>query len=817
MATLQYKNFDLYIEKSGDGYRARILDSPAGNAVGIFERPFSDLEMENFYLRVGRPRAGVRRIDSPEMEAARKVGQRLFEAIFTDEIYACYRASLNDSRAEGNGLRIRLRVDAAELNDLPWEFLYNANLNRFLSLSTDTPIIRYIELPQAILPMKVSPPINVLVMISSPNDYPPLDVETEWNKLKEAVADLEERQLITLTRIEKATLTELQRTLRRGTYHAFHFVGHGGFDERAQDGVLVFENDAGSGRPLNGSYLGTILHDHRSLRLAILNACEGARSSRTDPFSGVAQSLVQQGIPAVIAMQFEITDQAAIAMAHEFYAAISDGYPVDAALAESRKAIFAMENDVEWGTPVLYLRSPDGRIFELDRPADIPLASPDTVTQLQTPPSQSDNEEASARSTGQLLRPNAKQTSQSVSAAPDTTAQTSIKPSTDRSLDLQPTVIDNLIIKPVTEPAGPNLPEPKIQHVSEASAQPLTRQAKKLSPVAYMGIGALVIIALASVFFAWVLGGDDGNNNVVQTEPISTTLPAVALASTATPSPSLAATTQALAATAPVATHTQRAAIDATPTIPLPTASPAPTVISLPIVWRDNFGIDMVLVPAGDFVMGGEDRTDAEKPVHTVFLDTFYIDKYEVTNGRYQECVAAGVCQAPHSNRSRTRTNYYNDSAFFHYPVVYVSWQDAQTYCQFRGARLPTEAEWEKAARGTDGRTYPWGENLVCANANYRSCIGDTQPVGAYKDGISPYGAFDMSGNVWEYVADWYDETYYISSPLENPEGPPKGTEVVLRGGGFETSQHGIKTYNRGANFPSSYNENDGFRCAITP
>ncbi len=366
MDRITYLDFDLLIERTDEGYTARVLDSPAGQGAASFELPFSDLELENFLLRVGRTRRGVRRLESPEMEAAKAFGGRLFDAIFDDDVRGCLRSSLDEARRQEAGLRVRLRTaDAPELTDLPWEYLYHPTLNRFLVLSTETPLVHYLDLPERIRPLEVKPPLRVLVMISSPRDHPPLDVDREWRKLKEALGDLEQRRLVTLERLEEATLIALQRRLRRGAYHIFHFVGHGGFDERAQDGVLLLEDEEGRGRPVSGQYLGTLMHDERTLRLAILNACEGARTSRTDPFAGTAQSLVQQGTPAVIAMQFEITDEAAITLAHEFYAALADGYPVDAALAEARKAIFAQENDVEWGTPVLYMRSPDGRIFDV--------------------------------------------------------------------------------------------------------------------------------------------------------------------------------------------------------------------------------------------------------------------------------------------------------------------------------------------------------------------------------------------------------------------------------------------------------------------
>jgi len=367
MEEISYLDFDLLIERAEKGYTVQVLNSPAGRATADFSLPFSELELENFLLRVGRTRRGVRRLESPEMEAAKSFGGRLFDAVFSGDVRGCLHSSLDEADRQEAGLRLRLRLaDVPELADLPWEYLHNPTLNRFFVLSAETPLVRYLDLPERIRPLAVQPPLKVLVVISSPSNYPPLDVEREWEKLREALGDLEQRGLVALERLEDATLMTLQRRLRRGEYHIFHFIGHGGFDERAQDGVLLLEDEQGRGRPVSGQYLGTLLHDERTLQLAILNACEGARTSRTDPFAGTAQSLVQQGTPAVIAMQFEITDEAAITLAHEFYAALADGYPVDGALAEARKAIFGQENDVEWGTPVLYMRSPDGHIFDVE-------------------------------------------------------------------------------------------------------------------------------------------------------------------------------------------------------------------------------------------------------------------------------------------------------------------------------------------------------------------------------------------------------------------------------------------------------------------
>lgn len=372
MVGITYLDFDLLVEGTEERYTARVLDSPAGQATCELGSLFPKSELEDFVARIGRARRGVRRLESPEMEAAKAFGGRLYDSVFRGEVHGCFRSSLDEARRQGVGLRIRLRLDAPGLTDVPWEYLYHLSLNRFLSLSTETPVVRYLELPERIPPLALELPLRVLVVISSPRDYHSLDVEREWQKLREAVVDLEQRGILVLERLEDATLTALQRRLRRGDYHIFHFIGHGAFDEQAQDGVLLLEDEQGWGQAVSGQYLGMLLHDERTLQLAILNACEGARTSATDPFAGSAQSLVQQGIPAVIAMQFEITDRAASILAHEFYAAMADGYPVDAALAEARKAIFAQSNDVEWGTPVLYMRAPDGEIFDVSAPSLLP-------------------------------------------------------------------------------------------------------------------------------------------------------------------------------------------------------------------------------------------------------------------------------------------------------------------------------------------------------------------------------------------------------------------------------------------------------------
>ena len=366
MKLIRCLNFDLQIQRTETGFRSQVLNSPAGEASGSCGAIFTDVELENYLLKLGRPRrAHSRRIDSPEYAVAKEVGARLFSLAFGDQVKDCFRRSLDLARQQGAGLRIRLRLkEAGELGKYPWEFLYDRNANRFIALSQATPIVRYLELAETVSPLKVNLPLRILAMISSPSDYPQLDGDREWAILQEALAPMVNDGKLLLERLENATLPSLHQCLQRAEYNILHFVGHGAFDERIDDGVLVLENREKRGRWTSGEELGVYLRDLDTLRLAVLNACEGARGSILDPFSGVAQSLVQQGLPAVVAMQFEITDEAAIIFSRGFYSAISDGYPIDAAMAQARKAIRAEDQGLEWGTPVLYLRSPDGMVFE---------------------------------------------------------------------------------------------------------------------------------------------------------------------------------------------------------------------------------------------------------------------------------------------------------------------------------------------------------------------------------------------------------------------------------------------------------------------
>ncbi|MFN8412184.1 MAG: SUMF1/EgtB/PvdO family nonheme iron enzyme [Anaerolineales bacterium] len=273
-----------------------------------------------------------------------------------------------------------------------------------------------------------------------------------------------------------------------------------------------------------------------------------------------------------------------------------------------------------------------------------------------------------------------------------------------------------------------------------------------------------------------------------------------------------------------------------TPSVVEPTIQPTFTLVPSPTPFLSKIssmdGMTQMFVPAGSLYMGGLDvlLENDELPAHHVQLDAFWVDQVEVTNGMYALCVQAGACRLPVKLNSDNRADYYGNAEFRDYPVVQVSWYDANAYCQWAGRRLPTEAEWERAARGDDTRLYPWGGELpseVYANAN--NTIGDTSRVGSYAAGASPFGALDMAGNVWEWVHDYYAPDYYSKSPTENPQGPDNGGLNflrVIRGGSFQDDQITMRISNRGYEVgpnPSALPNEDayygkssvkvGFRC----
>jgi formylglycine-generating enzyme required for sulfatase activity len=365
-------------------------------------------------------------------------------------------------------------------------------------------------------------------------------------------------------------------------------------------------------------------------------------------------------------------------------------------------------------------------------------------------------------------------------------------------------------------------------------APPPAEPARPVLPWKWVvGIGAVIVVAVGLII-ALVSGGGP-------TVMPTSTPEAAALAPTATPTTVPIKTPTSVPPTStplpPMPTDTLEPAPTDTPVLPTdtpvpPTNTPSPSAPSS----------DMVHVPAGEFIMGSSDaevdsalalcnevRSDClriwledERPQHAVYLDAFYIDRTEVTNAQYRKGAEAGVCNVP------SNTAYYDKADYAQHPVVSVSWNDADAYCRWAGKRLPTEAEWEKAARGTDGLIYPWGNtfdgtklnfadkntSFDWSDSNWDDGYADTAPVGSYPDGASPYGALDMAGNVAEWVADRHDSSYYAASPESNPKGPASGSARVIRGGSWHINGALVRAAVRSWHRPDLSLSHVGFRCA---
>lgn len=374
---LEYRELKIRISGDAGSY---LLDAegPTGNASGSFVPPYSHDELNAFLAELSDQlvRARSRGSDAPDTDLVRHFGSVLFDALINDEVRDLYYGSLRAAEDQGKGLRITLSLKKApKLMLVPWEYLYDEP--NFLATSDFTPIVRYLDLSWTREPIEVQRPLRILGVVSSPNGVPELDVEREIQNIDRALARLVSDGAVDITWLEEATLDALQRSLRGGPFHVFHYIGHGEFDRERKESLLLFEDERGRPDPVSGENLGATLANHPTLRLAALNSCEGSRTAEDDPFAGVATGLLLRQIPAVIAMQFAITDRTASVFSQWFYESLAAGFPVDRALSQARLAIFNRRSGVEWGTPVLFMRVQDGRIFDVpDAPAVAPPPPP---------------------------------------------------------------------------------------------------------------------------------------------------------------------------------------------------------------------------------------------------------------------------------------------------------------------------------------------------------------------------------------------------------------------------------------------------------
>jgi formylglycine-generating enzyme required for sulfatase activity/outer membrane protein assembly factor BamD (BamD/ComL family) len=917
-----YLDFELEMgEGHGREYPVAVVHSPAGEARATMRFPFDELVLENRLLKLQNAllRSGgqPRRTLSEEEQAVLDFGRALFEALFTPEVRSCYDVSRREAEQQGVGLRLKLRIQPPELAALPWEFLYHPGQAEYVCLSTRTPVVRYLEVPQRIQPLAVAPPLRILGLIASPCDLPALDVAREQQRIENAIADLRARGLVELAWLPGQTWHDLQRAMRQGPWHIFHFIGHGGFDRHTGEGLIMLADRNGEAAHFGAKRLGRLLADHRSLRLVLLNACEGARGSEHDVFSSTAAILVQRGIPAVLAMQYAITDRAAIEFARTFYEALGDGMPVDGAVAEARKAIsFAVANTVEWGTPVLYMRSPDGVLFQM---AELPHVAPSPAQVPRRPPELDaeqerrleqlyldglaafwvDKWEEAARSFQAIVdeyadyqdaadklaearrqkrwsalyeQAQAARRAENWEAAhsaleelvaekPDYKDAAALLEAMNRQVRLaslyaqarqlhragrwQATV--NVFARIAA--LAPDYPDPEGLLPSaqeEIAAQAQQAELQDLYRRAVLAVDAGQW-AEARELLARVQSQEPGYRETEkllarvesELEPLAEQRRQEQVAALydqarqqarARLLQQILARVQQLKSLEPQFTGPDELAAQAQAEgqremgkawrrSELSQAPPAATRTAAPARGdvRSFGGVEMVYVPAGKFWMGSNDGAKwaqkGEKPAHEVFVEGFWIDRTPVTNEEYRHFVQATGHQKPkHWKGGRIPKGKEA------HPVVYVSWRDARAYCGWRSGqagvviRLPTEAEWEKAARGTHGWLYPWGDEFDQKKCNSAERgAGDTWPVGRYSRGDSPYGLADMAGNVWEWTGSLYKP--YPYNAQDGREDLKAGGRRVVRGGSWKGNQRIVRVAFRYNIEPSYAYDDVGFRC----
>jgi hypothetical protein len=368
--------FDLLLENTEDGYRANVLQSPAGEAWASFTLPFHPREQHAFVQQLLSDPGKDDRMRADQFLLARKVGGRLFDAVFQRELLALWQESWRRAYAERATLHLRLRLgDTPELRALPWEYLYDATRDEFLALSVHTPLVRFHERAHQVPPFPVDLPLRVLVVMAGPEGYPPLAIGREWRELIDTVDYLAANRQVLFERLPRPTLLDLQRRLRQHQYHIIHFIGFSIYEPQTREGVLIFEDEMGRGRPVNGQHLGALLGDHYSLRLALVSSRNSARIPGIDPAAHVVEQIVRRGTPAAAFQPTKLLDRPSLAFVHDFYSALAKLGAVDVAMAEARRAMQLEEAGAGWGLPQLVSRVRDGKLFIL-RPAPPAPAKP---------------------------------------------------------------------------------------------------------------------------------------------------------------------------------------------------------------------------------------------------------------------------------------------------------------------------------------------------------------------------------------------------------------------------------------------------------
>jgi len=789
--TLAYLDFQIEVTATEAPRYQIAVRSQAGDAHTEIDFPFTDaqlqVELQRLEHAILYARLGTRSRLTSQEEAVRDFGLRFFDFLLPPgDARSLYYECRRVAEFEGKGVRVKLLMHAPQLAAMPWEFLFDPRRRDYLALDPYTPIVRYPELAQRTTPLPVTPPLRILGVIANPTDLPRLDVERERQQVEAAIRPLVDGGRVQLTWLPGQSWRDLQQWMRPGygPWHIFHFIGHGEFDQRRDEGRIFLADEQGKAQAISATQLNRLLAFQRgTLRLALLNACEGARGGKFDVLSSTAATLVLGGLPAVLAMQYAITDTAALEFARTFYGALADNLPVDAAVADARNAInLHDEYSLEWGTPVLFMRTADGQLFTVDQKTPAPTAPVLPIReQPNTPPKSTD------------------------SGAPSSDEALPQNPVADLRNVLAVLYGDEASMRRVIADAG--VSEARISFSGQAinTWHAILREATNLN-----GVEALLQVALR----------DYSANHALM----------AAVAAYRRSAPSRA---------------TQPGKPDEQPK-PAPSAQPSkranapePKPGDKRTITAAGVDFTFVYVPAGPFIMGSEDGEDYEKPMFTYQTDAFWLLQTLVTNAHYRPFVEAGGYTKHElwtptgwqwrTEEKPTQPHFWQDTTWngAKHPVVGVSWYEALAYANWLAQatdetiRLPTEAEWEKAARGEKGLKYPWGTQLPKEElCNFDRKVGKTTPVDRYPEGASPYGALDMVGNVWEWTGTEWLENYknYTTLVDNNHEADARSESLwqrVVRGGSWNNYRYLMRASNRSRYASRRRLNNLGFRVVL--
>ncbi len=359
---MDYVSLDIAIDHTEDGYFVRIANTQTGDAVAKFQSPFTAAEQATFHRLLATGEAP----DATGAPAAtlQQWGTRLFHALFPSTLQSILQSHYRTAYQARANLRIRLQINhVPQLIMLPWEYLFDPIRNEFISLSLQTSFVRYTNLMHQIVPFKLETPLRMLVVTSSPGGYPPFDRDRAWFTILDTLDYLAREEKLVLERLQKPTLLDLQRRLRQKECHMVHFIGHGSTDETTGEASLIFEDEMGRGRRVNGEHLGALLRDHFPLRLITLTAGDVVRTATANPYLKIATNLVQRGLPAVIATHSSLAQPAMTTFIKHFYPLVANFAPVDVAMQEARRALVEDQQTSAWGLPALFMRTPEGQLF----------------------------------------------------------------------------------------------------------------------------------------------------------------------------------------------------------------------------------------------------------------------------------------------------------------------------------------------------------------------------------------------------------------------------------------------------------------------